>query len=201
MSRKGNTPITLLKGVEVKIADSVVDPTASTVTVSNGSGKLTQEIISKLIKFETKDNQGVKELHVELVDSSEESEKLNGKFHGLYRALIANMIEGLTKGFEKKLTLVGVGYKVALTGKSLTLQVGFSHPVIFPIPLGLTAKVEGTTIIAITGADRQAVGQFAAAIRAMRPPEPYKGKGILYGDVTSGLEHIRRKAGKAAAKK
>ena len=113
--------------------------------------------------------------------------------HGLYRALIANMVTGVTTGFSKELEISGVGYRAQLQGKTLSIQVGFSHPVVVPIPEGLTAEVPKPTLITVRGADRHLVGQFAANLRRIAPPEPYKGKGIKYAN-----EVIRRKAGKAA---
>ena len=113
--------------------------------------------------------------------------------HGLYRALIANMVTGVTTGFSKELEISGVGYRAQLQGKTLSIQVGFSHPVVVPIPEGLTAEVPKPTLITVRGADRHLVGQFAANLRRIAPPEPYKGKGIKYAG-----EIIRRKAGKAA---
>ena len=113
--------------------------------------------------------------------------------HGLYRALINNMVQGSANGFSKELEIVGVGYRAQLQGKSLSLHVGFSHPVVVPIPEGITVEVPKPTIVIIKGADKQAVGQFAANLRQVAPPEPYKGKGIKYAG-----EIVRRKAGKAA---
>ncbi len=113
--------------------------------------------------------------------------------HGLYRALTMNMVKGVTDGFSKELEIVGVGYRAAVQGKQLTLTVGFSHPVVLPLPEGITVETPKPTTVIIKGFDKQAVGQFAANIRRVAPPEPYKGKGIKYvGEV------IRRKAGKAA---
>ncbi len=113
--------------------------------------------------------------------------------HGLYRALIANMVLGVVSGFSKELEIVGVGYRAQLQGKQLSLQVGFSHPVVVPIPEGLTIEVPKPTTVVVKGFDKQLVGQFAANLRRIAPPEPYKGKGIKYAG-----EVIRRKAGKAA---
>jgi large subunit ribosomal protein L6 len=113
--------------------------------------------------------------------------------HGLYRATINNMIIGVSKGFEKKLTLIGVGYRAAIQGHKIDLQLGFSHPTQLQIPQGVQVEVEKSTAITVKGIDKQAVGQFAATIRAVRPPEPYKGKGIRYEE-----EFVRKKAGKAA---
>ena len=112
--------------------------------------------------------------------------------HGLTRTLINNMVEGVTKGFQKRLEIVGVGYKAEVKGATLVMALGFSHPVTVDIPKQITVKAERPTLQSLEGADRQAVGQFAASIRALRKPEPYKGKGIKYVD-----ERIRRKVGKA----
>jgi large subunit ribosomal protein L6 len=114
--------------------------------------------------------------------------------HGLARALANNMVVGVSEGFSKVLEIEGVGYRADVKGKTLNLLLGFSHPVDVPIPEGLTVAVEANTRVTIEGSDKQAVGQFAADIRSLRPPEPYKGKGVRYSD-----EHIRRKVGKAGA--
>ncbi len=177
MSRIGKQPITIPNGIDVKIANNVV-------TVKNSKCKL-QEKINPLVKIEKKDN----EIIVKIDNINNKKEK---SFWGLSRTLIANMIEGLEKGFEKKLEVNGVGYKVALSGKKLTLNVGYSHPVDFELPEGIEGSVE-KNIITIKGCDKQLVGQVAAQIRKIRKPEPYKGKGIKYLD-----EVIRRKAGKTA---
>ncbi len=124
-------------------------------------------------------------------DASKESKSL----HGLYRALIQNAVSGVSKGFTKNLELHGVGYRANVAGKKLELSLGFSHPVVFMIPDGIEIKVEKQTAIAVTGANRELVGQVAAKIRSFRPPEPYLGKGVRYAS-----EHIRRKAGKSAGK-
>lgn len=115
--------------------------------------------------------------------------------HGLYRALVQNAVLGLTKGFTKTLELVGVGYRAAVKGKTLEMTLGFSHPIVFPIPEGIEVTVDKQTTINITGSDRGLVGQVAAKVRGFRPPEPFLGKGVKYSD-----EVIRRKAGKAAGK-
>jgi large subunit ribosomal protein L6 len=122
--------------------------------------------------------------------SDEQSDKA---LHGLYRALIANMVHGVVSGFSKELEIVGVGYRAQLQGKQLSLHVGFSHPVLVPIPEGITIEVPKPTAVIVKGPDKQCVGQFAANLRRIAPPEPYKGKGIKYVGET-----IRRKAGKAA---
>jgi large subunit ribosomal protein L6 len=125
---------------------------------------------------------------VERVDDTRESRAL----HGLSRALLANMVEGVSEGFKKELEVVGVGYRAALKGRDLEMQLGFSHPVSYSAPDGITFEVPEATKIVITGIDKELVGQVAANIRKIRPPEPYKGKGVRYAG-----EHIRRKAGKA----
>jgi large subunit ribosomal protein L6 len=125
--------------------------------------------------------------------ATKEEGKTGRMMHGLYRALIANMVQGVSAGFSKELEIVGVGYRASLQGKQLNLSVGFSHPVVVSIPEGITVEVPKPTFLIVKGADRQAVGQFAANLRGIAPPEPYKGKGIKYAN-----EVIRRKAGKAA---
>lgn len=180
MSRKGKLPISLPKGVEAKVANHEI-------TVKGPKGTLKQQLIPAIhIHVEGQ------ELRVELAKGHEE----DGHFHGLFRTLIYNMVEGTTKGFEKELEMVGVGYRAAVQGHHLDLQIGRSHPTKISIPEGVTVKVEKSTAIMITGADKQKVGQFAATVRATKPPEPYQGKGIRYKG-----EYVRKKAGKAAAKK
>lgn len=115
--------------------------------------------------------------------------------HGLSRALIANMVTGVTQGYERELNIVGVGYRAAMQGKSITFSLGYSHPIVVEPPAGVTFVVEGTTVIKVSGIDKQLVGQTAANIRALRKPEPYKGKGVKYAN-----EKIRRKAGKSGGK-
>ena len=121
-----------------------------------------------------------------------DEEKRTRQLHGLTRTLIANMVEGVTKGFARNLEIVGVGYRAQMQGKKLSLQVGFSHPIVVEPPAGITIAVEGTNKISVSGPDKQQVGQLAAQIRDIRPPEPYKGKGIRYEG-----ERVRRKLGKA----
>jgi large subunit ribosomal protein L6 len=120
--------------------------------------------------------------------------KVMRSLHGLIRTLIANMVQGVTKGFEKELEIVGIGYRAAVQGKSLQLNLGYSHPVIYPIPQGIELAVEKQTRITVKGIDKQKVGQVAAEIRGFKKPEPYKGKGIRYIG-----EEVRKKAGKAKA--
>lgn len=178
MSRKGKLPIAIPKGVDVKIS-------GLEVTVKGPKGTLHQQLREGVgIKIENN------EVHVELTDEG------LGNFHGLYRSLIDNMVHGTTTGFSKSLEMIGVGYRAAVQGKNLDLQLGFSHPTSVPIPEGIKVTIEKGTAITITGADRQQVGQFAAIVRSYRPPEPYQGKGIRYTG-----EYVRKKAGKAAATK
>jgi large subunit ribosomal protein L6 len=180
MSRKGKLPITLPQGVEVKVS-----PTE--VTVKGPKGTLTQHIAPG-IKVQVEGN--------EVVVSIEDETQNLAHYHGLYRTLIYNMVVGTTEGFERKLEMIGVGYRAAVQGTLLDLQIGFSHPTKLPIPTGLTIKVEKNTQITISGFDKHLVGQFAATVRSKRPPEPYQGKGIRYAG-----EYVRKKAGKAAASK
>lgn len=178
MSRKGDMPIALPKGVELSCVNG-------TVTVKSSKGTLSYELIPGI-------NVSLENGHVRVTMDEKRRDELN-KFHGLAWSLINNMVEGLTKGFEKKLEMVGVGYRAAVQGHSLDLQVGYSHPTKLDIPTGLKVLVEKNTMISISGIDKQVVGQFAAEVRGMRPPEPYQGKGIRYVG-----EYVRRKAGKAA---
>jgi len=180
MSRKGKLPISLPKGVEVKVTDA-------DVVVKGPKGTLTQKLVPSV---EVKVEDG----HV--LVSLAEGHADKGNFHGLYRTLIYNMVTGTTEGFEKKLEMIGVGYRASVQGDLLDLLLGFSHPTKLKIPKGLTVKVDKNTQILIQGFDKHLVGQFAATVRRKRPPEPYQGKGIRY----SG-EFVRKKAGKAAAKK
>lgn len=177
MSRKGKLPVVLPNGVEVNVKDGHV-------TVKGPKGSLTQKLVPG-ITFAIESSQVV-------VGVENESVELN-RFHGLYRTLLDNMVTGTTKGFEKILEMIGVGYRAAVQGPLLDLQLGFSHPTKLQIPHGIQVKVDKNTLISITGIDAQVVGQFAAEVRAMRPPEPYQGKGIRYQG-----EFVRRKAGKAA---
>ena len=176
MSRIGKIPIDIPKGVEAKIQDGGI-------MIKGSKGSLARKMIAG-IKVEIKDNQI-------LVIRENDGNKVKAA-HGLYRALIYNMVEGVTKGFEKKLVLSGVGYRGQVQGKKLVLQLGYSHPIEFDPPEGITIKVQGSEVI-ISGANKEVVGQIAADIRSLRTVEPYKAKGIKYAD-----EQVRRKAGKAA---
>lgn len=177
MSRLGKTPIPLPKGVELKIAEGQVH-------VKGPKGALSYPLRAGIsLKIEETNALVEKDAKVEMPKT----------VHGFYRATVNNMIQGVSKGFQKRLSLVGVGYRAAVQGHLLDLQLGFSHPTQIPIPKSVQVAVDKSVTITITGIDKHAVGQFAAAVRAMRPPEPYKGKGIRYEE-----ERVRKKAGKAA---
>jgi large subunit ribosomal protein L6 len=176
MSRVGNKPVDLPDGVNVEIDGNAV-------TVKGTKGQLAREF-NERISFDV-DN-GV--VTVTRPDDTRESRAL----HGLSRALLANMVTGVTDGFRKELEIQGVGYRASLKGSDVELLVGFSHPVVVEAPDGITFEVPEQTKIIVSGIDKEQVGQVAANIRKVRPPEPYKGKGIRY----SG-EYVRRKAGKA----
>lgn len=179
MSRLGKLPINILEGVSAKID-------GKKIIVKGPKGELSQDLIDSVM-VEVKD----KEI---IVNVKNEKNKKERAFWGLFRSLINNMVIGVSRGFEKKLEVNGVGYRVSLSGKKLVLNVGYSHPVDFELPEGISAQVEGN-VINIIGIDKQLVGEVAANIRKTRKPEPYKGKGIKYID-----EVIRRKEGKTAGK-
>ena len=176
MSRIGRNPIAVPAGVEVKVD-------GSTVTVKGPKGTLTKTVHS---------NMKVELDGAVVTVTRPDDTNLNKSLHGLTRTLIANMVEGVEKGYTKELEVNGVGYRVSVQGKDLVLNIGFSHQVIMPAPEGITVEAPSPNKIVISGPDKQMVGQFAAEVREKRPPEPYKGKGIKYAD-----EHIRRKEGKA----
>ena len=178
MSRVGKLPIPIPDGV-------TLDRSGAEIRVKGPKATLSARIPER-ISLEVGDG----EARVIRPDDNKETRA----FHGLARALVANMVTGVTEGFSKQLEIEGVGYRAEAKGKTLVVNVGFSHPVEMAVPEGLTVKVEANTKIRIEGADKQAVGQFAADVRALRPPEPYKGKGIRYEG-----EHIRRKVGKTGA--
>ncbi|MDP1879934.1 MAG: 50S ribosomal protein L6 [Parachlamydiaceae bacterium] len=180
MARKGKLPVPLPKGVEVNI-------TETNISVKGPKGTLNQKIVPG-IQVTTENDQ----LLVSLIDEKSDLEH----FQGLYRTLILNMVLGTTQGFEKRLEMIGVGYRASVQGNLLDLLIGFSHPTKLPIPQGLDVKVEKNTLIIISGFDKHLVGQFAATIRSKKPPEPYQGKGIRYVG-----EYVRKKAGKSAAAK
>ena len=176
MSRIGKMPIAIPDGVVVEVLDGVV-------VVKGPKGELKQELRPEVV-VKVKDG-------IVTVSATAETKKVKA-FWGMTRALIANMIEGVTKGYEKKLELVGVGYRVSKSGEGISLSLGFSHPVEYTPPQGVTLEVVDNKNITITGIGKQEVGLAAAKIRSFRKPEPYKGKGIKYLD-----EVVRRKPGKA----
>ncbi len=180
MSRIGRLPVSLPAGVEVKVSDS------NLVTVKGPKGEL-QEQISNLIKVEMED--GV----LKVTRSGDSKDERSA--HGLSRTLINNMVQGVTNGFEKKLQLVGVGYKVEKKGNVLVLNLGYSHPIEMEDPEGIQTEAPSATEIIVKGIDKALVGNYAAVIRKQRAPEPYKGKGVKYVD-----EVIRRKEGKTGKK-
>ena len=178
MSRLGKTPIALPKGVEVKVSKD------GAVHVKGPKGSLQLQLPAGIqLRIDAE----------EVAIERDESIVPSKATHGLYRSLIKNQIIGVTEGFEKKLILIGVGYKANIVGSKLDLQLGFSHPTQVEIPKTLQILVDKGTSVLIKGMDKHEVGQFAAAVRAMKPPEPYKGKGIRYEN-----EFVRKKEGKAA---
>lgn len=178
MSRIGKRTIDVPSGVEVKVS-------AEAVEIKGPKGTLTTPT-HPLVTY----NVDGGEVSVDRTDDSRTARAQ----HGLRRTLLSNCIEGVSKGFEKALEVVGVGYRVAVQGKKVVLTVGYSHPVEYPLPAGIEAKAEGSKLT-ISGIDKQLVGEVAAQLRKVRPPEPYKGKGIKYAD-----EQIKRKAGKSGKK-
>ncbi len=186
MSRVGKKPVILPNGITAELKDN-------TLTIKGGKGSLTMTVHPK-VTVEIKDN----EVSVDVAKKEDKREKA---LWGLSRALVQNMVDGLEKGYSKQLDVVGVGFKAEVRGKDLVLNLGFSHPIEFPIPEGIEVKAEKDpakvtiqqyqTTITLTGIDKQLVGQVAANIRELKKPEPYKGKGIRYSD-----ENILRKAGK-----
>jgi large subunit ribosomal protein L6 len=178
MSRVGLKPIEIPKGVTVAFE-------GSKATVKGPKGTITKEL-PPFCEFKQEEN-------VMYVTRRKE-DKLHRSMHGLTRTLLANMITGVSDGFSKQLEIIGVGYKAELKGKELVLALGYSHPINFPIPEGITIEVPSPTQITVKGIEKDKIGQIAANIRGLRPPEPYKGKGVKYVD-----EYIQRKAGKTAA--
>jgi large subunit ribosomal protein L6 len=177
MSRIGKQPVAIPDGVKVEVQDG-------TVTVIGPGGSLSQRLNEAM-------RVSVEGAEVRVERPSDERD--HRALHGLTRSLIANMVEGVTKGFEKRLEIHGVGYRAALKGRDVELQVGFSHPVTFPAPEGIEFEVPQPNRLVVKGIDKQLVGEIAARIRRVRKPEPYKGKGIRYEG-----EYVRKKAGKAA---
>ena len=177
MSRVGKMPVAVPAGVDVTIA-------ADQITVKGANGTLVRAA-SNLVKVEKDGAQ----LKLAPVDDSREANAMSGTM----RALLNNMVAGVSKGFEKKLNLVGVGFKAQAQGAKLNLTVGFSHPVVIDMPAGIKVETPAPTEIVIKGADRQRVGQIASEVRAVRPPEPYKGKGIRYSDETITIKETKKK--------
>lgn len=177
MSRIGKLPITVPAGVTVNIDEN------NFVTVKGPKGTLSQQV-NPIIKLNQEGNV--------LTLTRPSDAKPHKAMHGLYRALVANMVHGVTEGFQKTLELVGTGYRAQVDNNVLTINIGFSHPVVLNAPEGITFECPAQTKIVVKGANKQVVGNLAADIRAIRPPEPYLGKGIKYEN-----EHIRRKEGKS----
>lgn len=178
MSRIGNKPIAIPQGVKVQLAEGAID-------VQGPKGKMHVPVPGR-IKFEQKDG------HLIATRQSEMQRAL----HGLARALVANAVKGVTEGFKKELDIVGVGYRAEVKGKNVVFTLGYSHPIQFPIPDGIQIAIEKQTHLAVSGADKALVGQVTANIRSLRPPDPYKQKGIrIVG------ERLKKKAGKAGAAK
>jgi large subunit ribosomal protein L6 len=182
MSRIGKQPIKIPSGVTITTSEN------NTITVKGPKGELTQTFAPTIKIDQTEE---------ELTVSRQDDHKQNRALHGLTRSLLANMVEGVTKGFEKKLEILGVGYRANIGGNKLTLNLGFSHPIEYIVPEGITVEFdkEKKNILIITGIDKQLLGEVAAKIRSYKKPEPYKGKGIRYFG-----EYVKQKAGKAAAK-
>ncbi len=178
MSRIGKQPVDIPAGVTVKMENGLI-------VVKGPKGELKQDI-NPAINVEIKDNQ--------VIFTRPDDKKENRSMHGLYRALVNSMVTGVTQGFQKELTIVGVGYRATLKGSNLELNMGYSHPVVMKAPEGITFEVPSATQIFVKGIDKQLVGQVAADIRAVRKPEPYLGKGIRYAN-----EYVRRKEGKSAS--
>ncbi len=175
MSRVGKKPIPLPAGVKVEVKDGMV-------AVKGQKGALQRPLLESI--------------EVDVADSAvtlkrTSDDKRARSYHGLMRSLVANMVEGVSKGFEKKLEIVGIGYRSELHGKNLALYLGYSHPIDFPLPEGISAEIEKQTLVTIKGIDKELVGQIAAKIRDLRKPDPYKGKGVKYAG-----EVLRKKAGK-----
>jgi large subunit ribosomal protein L6 len=177
MSRVGKQPVSVPAGVDVSIKDSQIS-----IKGAGGTLQLTLNTLVTVVSDAGK-------LSFKPANDSREADAMSGTM----RQLVNNMVIGVTKGFEKKLSLVGVGYKAQATGTKLNLAVGYSHPVNFDMPAGITVATPTPTEILIKGADRQRVGQIAAEVRAVRPPEPYKGKGIRYADEKITIKETKKK--------
>ena len=179
MSRIGKKPIAIPKGVRVSVRDQQVE-------VKGPKGQLALTV-HDLCAVQVADGS--------VVVSRSGDHRTAKALHGLTRALVANMIRGVTEGFERRLEIVGIGYRTQLAGRNLTFSLGYSHPIVFSLPEGVNAEVDKQTLITLRGIDKYVVGQTAAQIRSLRPPDSYKGKGIRYSDET-----VRKKVGKAGAK-
>ena len=180
MSRIGKKPIPIPAGVKVNV-------TNGTVSAEGPKGKLSQPVPSGLSASLDANT---------LVITRDGDDRRVRALHGLTRALVANMVAGVKDGFERKLDIVGIGYRAQMQGKAIQLALGYSHPVVFPLPEGISAEIERQTAITLRGADKALLGETAAKLRALRKPDPYKGKGIRYSD-----EVVRRKVGKKAGAK
>ncbi len=180
MSRIGKQPIEIPAGVKVHVEDGLV-------RAEGPKGRLTQRMPSG-VQARLEQNR--------LVVTRSADHRTARALHGLTRALLANMVRGVKEGFERKLEIVGIGYRAQLQGKNIQLSLGYSHPVVFPLPEGITAEIDKQTLITLRGADKALLGQTAANLRALRKPDPYKGKGVKYAEET-----IRRKVGKKAGAK
>jgi large subunit ribosomal protein L6 len=178
MSRIGKLPIAIPKDVQIKLEEGQIEVKGPKGTLSRG--------LPPKITVTTENEQ--------IVVTRHNDESQSRALHGLVRALLNNMVIGVTKGFEKRLEIIGVGYRAAIEGRTLRLDLGYSHPIFYPFPLGIDIKIEKNTLLMVEGIDKEVVGQTAAEIRAFRKPEPYKGKGVRY----SG-EQIRLKVGKKNA--
>lgn len=177
MSRIGNQPITVPAGVEFKTTDEAV-------TVKGPKGSLDAKFVAHVSAAIEGDT---------IVVSRASDNRVARANHGLMRSLIANMVEGVSTGFQKKLQIIGIGYRADVRGSQLVMQLGYSHPIEYPIPSGISIEVDKQNFVTVSGIDKQAVGQVAAELRAYRKPDHYKGKGVRYTD-----EYIRIKAGKSA---
>ncbi len=175
MSRIGKKPIALPKGVKVEIRDGLV-------LVQGQKGALQRPLLEGV---------DVSITDAEVALTRKGNDKKSRSYHGLMRTLVANMVEGVSKGFEKKLEIVGIGYRSELKGDNVAFYLGYSHPIDFPLPKGISAEIEKQTLVTIKGIDKELVGQTAAKIRDLRKPDPYKGKGVKYAG-----EMLKKKAGK-----
>jgi large subunit ribosomal protein L6 len=180
MSRIGKKPIAIPQGVKVQVEGQMV-------RVEGPKGKLAQTVPSRL---------GARVADGHLVITREGDDRTARALHGLTRALAANMVTGVKDGFERKLEIIGIGYRAQMTGKNIQLALGYSHPIIFALPDGITAEIDRQTAITLRGADKGLLGETAAKLRALRKPDPYKGKGIRYAG-----EYVRKKVGKKAGAK